>query len=68
MLTLSIMACLLASPDDCKLHELQFSTEEGLTPYTCMMKSMPILAKWSEEHPQWKIEKWTCKYKKGTDA
>jgi hypothetical protein len=38
---------------------LQFS-EEGLTPQKCLMQGQTELARWSVEHPDGRIKKFSC--------
>jgi hypothetical protein len=33
-----------------------------VTPMTCMIGAQPELAKWVEEHPNWKVSRWSCRY------
>lgn len=59
MIVLIINACLVTTPWTCKDYHLQFSAE-NLTPYQCVTRAMPELAKWKEEHPGWEITKFKC--------
>lgn len=59
MLELIMSVCLISDPSKCKDVHLQF-TEESLTPYACVMKGQPEMAKWNEGNPNWRITKWGC--------
>jgi hypothetical protein len=70
MLDFIILACQLnvAVPDinskGCKEFHQTVQAKEGhppLTPYSCMMQSMPELAKFVESNPGWVPKRWTCR-------
>lgn len=61
MIVLVLSVCLAADPDRCKDVNLTFSAD-GLTPYECVMRAQPELAKWIGEHPGWQVKKWRCAY------
>lgn len=71
MLAFIVIAChlnvsSLTTPDantpGCKEYVQDLSyTEVPLTPMTCIMNSVPMIAKFEEEHPGWQPRKWTCK-------
>ena len=59
MIELVLSVCLIAAPGGCKDVHLTY-TEELLTPYQCMLRGQPEMAKWLEAHPQWRVARWTC--------
>jgi hypothetical protein len=59
MMELVIAACLAADLSRCKNVSLTYSAD-GLSPEQCMMTSMPEIAKWSTEHPNWVPMRWSC--------
>jgi hypothetical protein len=59
MIELLISVCLIHQPATCKDVHLSY-VAEALTPYACLMRAQPELARWAEAHPKWRIEKWRC--------
>lgn len=49
------IACALAAPNDCKTVKLSFAADSP-TPWQCMAYGQQELAKWTGEHPGWRIE------------
>lgn len=58
------VACLLTQPTVCHDQQMQFESNQALTPQQCMMNAMPELAKWSEEHPKFRIVRFSCHTKR----
>ncbi len=59
MIELLVTVCLINTPGECKDVHLSY-TADSVTPHQCMMFGQAELAKWSEGHPKWRIEKWKC--------
>ncbi|GBF28437.1 hypothetical protein MnTg02_03501 [bacterium MnTg02] len=59
MIELVISVCLISTPSECKDVHLTY-VAQGLTPYSCLMRAQPKIAKWSIHHPRWSIRKWHC--------
>lgn len=62
MIELLISACLSAGPantDRCRDFSLLFDARE-ISVTACMTQSQPMLAAWSEAHPDWQIRRWRC--------
>ena len=59
MIELIFLACVAHDPDACREHSLQYV---DMTPMTCMMGAQPILAQWGNQHPNWEIKNWKCRY------
>ena len=57
MIELIFVVCLTTAPATCEERAMQF-TDVNLT--TCSLGAQPQLAQWIEEHPGWRIERWTC--------
>jgi hypothetical protein len=60
MLELAVVACLISDPSKCRDVSLTFDSETA-TPMQCLMQAQPELAKWAGDHPNWKIERYTCR-------
>ncbi len=59
MVELIVVACLLATPEDCAEHRLRL-TLEGMDPAQCIYSSMPRVALWQETHRKWQVKSWKC--------
>jgi hypothetical protein len=55
-----ITVCALLAPGTCEDRHIGLDPEARLTLSTCMMQSMPIVAQWAGEHPNWVIKRWRC--------
>jgi hypothetical protein len=58
MIELAFIACLSAAPASCEDRALQFS---NITLMACNFGAQPELAQWVNEHPGWRIQRWTCR-------
>ena len=58
MIELIFVACLAASPTDCRENSLVFV---GVSPYQCLLRAQVELAAWTGARPGWRIRKWSCK-------
>jgi hypothetical protein len=54
-----LTVCTLAQPATCDERRLLFSSETASL-RGCMMQSMPLIAKWSGEHPNVTVTRWRC--------
>ena len=59
MIELVFIVCLTANSEYCEERNLLFA--ENMSPYTCMMQAQPQLAAWANEHPKWRVSKWSCR-------
>lgn len=60
MIELVIVACLARSPALCEERVLLYDAAEvGLL--ACVTSAQPQLARWSEEHPGFRIARWSCR-------
>lgn len=58
MIELLFVACLAASPEECRERSMVFT---DITPMACLMGAQPELAKWAATHPAYTIENWRCR-------
>lgn len=56
---LVMKVCLASNPSYCKDESIRFEGSVPL-PYECSRVGMVELAKWSEDHPNWTIQKFKC--------
>lgn len=61
MISIVFTACLFGDPSACSEKQLAFEGEGNITPYTCVMYGQAELAKWQENHPNYRITKFGCK-------
>jgi len=59
MIEIVVSVCLVQEPGQCKDVTLNFMAE-NVTPRECMFVGQTEIAKWTEGHPGWSIQKWTC--------
>ena len=60
MIEIAAAVCMLSEPGRCKDVVLNFEAE-AVTAFSCMMYGQSELAKWTGDHPSWKISRWTCR-------
>jgi hypothetical protein len=60
MIEIAAAVCLMSQPERCRDISLTFE-QAAITPYSCIMYGQGELAKWTNEHPEWRIAKWTCR-------
>ena len=58
MIELAFTVCLLASPDVCEQRSLLYV---DLSVGRCISYAPPQLAKWTSEHEEWRVTRWTCR-------
>jgi hypothetical protein len=59
MIELAFVICLRVAPEVCEERALPPLVEA--TGMQCMMGAQPMLARWSERHPGFRIASWTCR-------
>lgn len=64
MMQLLMTVCLIASPDRCREERVTIA-EQTVTPMQCMSVSMPMIARWSGEHRNWRVVRWKCREDRG---
>ena len=60
MIDLILSVCMLSDPNACKEQHLYYESRGSLA--QCMMLSMPYVAEWAGEHPDWKVASWKCQW------
>jgi hypothetical protein len=60
MVDLILTVCLSANPGDCRDEHLYFESR-GLL-FQCMVLAPSEIAKWSQEHPTFKVRRWKCAF------
>jgi hypothetical protein len=61
--TIVLATCLIASPITCKDIEIQVTPDNGASlqlPFHCARQGQIETQKWIAEHPDWRVEKWSC--------
>ena len=58
MIALVIAACIFADPSACRTFRVSLSEE--LDSRHCATSVIPLLPQWAEDHPGWRIAKWSC--------
>ncbi len=59
MIEIVVSVCSIVQGATCKDVRLTFIAESA-TPFECMMYGQVEIAKWSEGHPNWKVQRWSC--------
>lgn len=54
-----LTACLIADPSACINDRLPLA--DATTPMGCMLMAPPALARWTAEHPNRRVVRWTCR-------
>jgi hypothetical protein len=58
MLAIILSVCLISNPAICRSERIPVGS--NLSPGRCAMDAAPRIAKWSEEHPRWRVVRWRC--------
>ncbi|HEX6000662.1 MAG TPA: hypothetical protein VFZ16_14890 [Hyphomicrobiaceae bacterium] len=61
--TIILSTCLIASPVTCKDIEIHVEPGRGASlqfPHHCARQGQLEIAKWISDHPQWRVQKWSC--------
>ncbi len=59
MIAVILSACLLSEPSVCREHRILLSSE--ISAIGCMITAMPHVARWTEQHPSWRVVRWQCR-------
>ena len=59
MIAIILSACLMNDASVCRDHRIQLLPH--VSQMQCMMTAQPQIARWSEEHPQWRVVRWKCR-------
>ncbi|MGH6815826.1 MAG: hypothetical protein ACREC6_08980 [Hyphomicrobiaceae bacterium] len=65
MIAIVLSICLHSDPAVCRDHHIPLLY--GISPAQCMMLAQPHIAKWNEEHPEWRVIRWRCRAVDGRD-
>lgn len=60
MIELLISACLVTG-SHCRDFSLLFDARE-VSLMSCMLKGQTVISPWQQAHPDWKVERWTCRH------
>jgi hypothetical protein len=55
-----ITVCALIAAHQCEDRSIGLDPDARITPATCMMQAMPIVAQWAGEHPKLIVKRWRC--------
>lgn len=55
---LILTICLAVNPDICRTHEVHFLEDGSLI--QCTVRAPFYIARWSQEHPEFKVVRWRC--------
>ena len=58
VIAIVLTVCLIGDPGTCRDYKITLTP--GITLMQCLMTAPPHIAKWSEEHPGWHVERWQC--------
>lgn len=58
LVDLILLACTLSNPNAC--HEFHVLLQTSGSLQSCMTQAQPYLARWSGEHPAYRIMRWRC--------
>lgn len=58
MLAIILSVCLISDPAVCRNERIPVAT--AVSPSRCALDAAPQVAKWSDEHPQWRVVRWRC--------
>jgi hypothetical protein len=59
MIVIILSTCLIADPSVCRDQIIPLSSE--ITAMRCVMMAPPHVARWSMEHPEWRVVRWRCR-------
>ncbi len=60
MMQLILTACLMVPSYACR--ETSLSIDEPISELQCAITAQHRIALWGEEHPNWRVVRWRCKY------
>ena len=61
MMQLILTACLMVSSLACR--ETKVDIHEDISELHCALGAQPRIAIWTQEHPNWHVAQWRCKFK-----
>lgn len=60
MMHLILVACLTVPSYACRQSSL--TIYEQMNEFQCALMAQHRIVAWTEEHPQWRVVRWQCKY------
>ena len=60
MIEIAAAVCLMTAPHKCRDISLTFEADT-ISMFACMMYGQGELAKWSNDHPGWRVARYTCR-------
>ena len=60
MIDLILTVCLISNPANCHAEHLYFERRGSLL--QCTFLAQPEIARWSAEHPKYRVARWECAY------
>ena len=54
-----LSACLIGNPSVCRDQIIPLASEVSAA--RCVMTAPPHVARWSSEHPEWRVVRWRCR-------
>jgi hypothetical protein len=60
VIELAASICMISSPLNCRDLTLNFEAD-NVTPMACMMNGQIALSQWTNDHPNWRVEKFSCR-------
>ncbi len=58
VIAILLTVCLVGEPGTCRDHKIALLP--GVTLTQCLVTAPPHIAKWSQDHPGWHVERWQC--------
>ncbi len=59
MIEIAMTACSLVQGQQCREFSLVYEAER-VSLHTCMLYGQMEMAKWTLDHPNWRITRWRC--------
>ena len=59
MIAIVLSTCLLSDPGVCQEQTIPLDNE--VSAVRCVMRSPVHVARWSTEHPEWRVLRWRCR-------
>jgi hypothetical protein len=58
MIAIILSTCFVSDPSVCREHTVPLVSEVSAA--RCAMKAPPYVARWSADHPEWRVVRWRC--------
>lgn len=60
IIELVVTVCLIVAPESC--DDEHFPVYVNMPLATCAMQAMPTIARWADEHEDFLVKAWHCRY------